>query len=131
MCSEVFRSSRVAFSQLEPRLGESFGKLSLFEKGSRGRQENRDFAAPNALERLDALTRHFRVRLYFAEPFARRIERNEARVTERLEVSQPSLRTRYAFGDNHEKAAVTGMRERGYNERVAGTWQTGSVYPAI
>jgi hypothetical protein len=127
MCSEVFRSSRVAFSQLEPRLGESFGKLCLFEKGSRGRQENRDFAAPDALECLDALARHFRVRLYFAEPFARRIEGDETRVTERLEVRQPSLRTRHAFGDNHEKAAVTGMRERGYNDCVAGTGKAGRV----
>jgi hypothetical protein len=124
---KVFGASCVAFSQLESRLGERSRKLGLLEKCTSRRKKNRDLSAPNAFERLDALTGYLGVRLYFTEAFAGRIERNEARVPKRLQVGQPPLCTGHTFGHNHEKPAVTGMRERGYNDRVAGTWEAGRV----
>ncbi|MGH9418556.1 MAG: hypothetical protein ACRD3J_01170, partial [Thermoanaerobaculia bacterium] len=46
-------------------------------------------------------------------------------------IGQPSLGAGYAFGDYDKKSALTGVRQGGDNDSVAGTWQTGCVYPAI
>jgi len=128
---EAFWAAGVSFSQLQARLSQSARQLSLFEKSARGCQKDRDFAATDSLECLNTLSGHFGVRLHFTESLAWRIKRHETGVSQRLQIGKPAFRAGNAFGDNHEKPAGAGMRERGNNDCVAGTWEAGSVYPAI
>ena len=62
---------------------------SRFLGGSTGRrQQHTKLAARQSLERLDALARHFHMRLGFTESLARRIERDRRLVEQRGEVGE-------------------------------------------
>ena len=127
MLRKRLRPSRVAFSELEPRVRESSRKLSLFQERTRGGEENADVTATDSLQRLHSLSRNFSVWLDFTEPFARGVKSDKVSVPEGLQIGEPAFGAGDAFSDNDEKTARAGMRERGYRDRVAGTWEAGCV----
>ncbi len=86
---------------------------------------------PDSLERLHSLSGNLRVWLGLTEAFARRVERHRPCISKRFEIGQPSLGAGYAFGDYNEKSALTGVRHGGDNDCVAGTGETGCVYPVM
>ena len=124
---EILRPAAVPFTYLESSLGERARQLRLLEQRPGGSEQDPDFAASDSLEGLDTLARDFGVRLYLAEALARGIESNEAGIPKGLEISEPSLGAGDAFGNNDEKPSLTGVRQRGYGDCVAGTGETGSV----
>jgi hypothetical protein len=127
MGSELFGSANVSFSYLESGFCNRPWKLRLLEKCARSREKNSHFAAPDPFQSFDAFTRNLGMGLGFAETLARRIKRDRSRITDRLEVREPPLGTRYAFGDDDEEPAGSGVRERGDGDSVPGTWKAGYV----
>src|SRR6185503_1828690 len=68
-------SMRITFPKLDAKLAQRARHSSFLEQRATRGQENSEISASQPLERLDSLTRDFHVRLCFAKPFARRIER--------------------------------------------------------
>jgi hypothetical protein len=112
-------------------VSERARKLSFLEKRARCRKENANVTPAYSLECLYPLTCDLGVRLSFAKSFTRRIESDGRRIDERLEIGEPALCSRHAFGYDDEKPTGTGVRERSDGERVAGAWDPGSVEPGI
>ena len=109
---ELAEPVRIALAELDPQLVQRARHSRLLEQRARRREQHPQFAARQPLERLDALAGHLHVRLGLAKAFARRVQRNGRVGHERLQIGEPSLGVRDAFGGDDEEARRQPPRER-------------------
>ena len=113
MRNECFRATHIAFAQLQSRTRQCLGERRQLQDRARRRQQQTHPTAHQLLERFDALTRHFRVRFYFAEAFARWIQCDRCRVDDGFEVGQPAFGVAYLVGDHDDQPLWQRTREGG------------------
>jgi len=124
MGCEVFRTPRVAFSQLDPRIRQRARELRSLEQSPSGCEEDSYVTAAETLECLHALAGYFGVRLSFSESLARRIKRDGKLGIHRLEIGEPALGGSHAFGNNDKKPPRALSAQSGNNNAVAGTFES-------
>ena len=124
---EGFEAPGVALAQLEARVAQGARQARSLEQGARRREEDAHVAVQQSFDGFHTFARHFGVRLEFAEPFPRRIERDPAGAAERVEVREPALGVGYGPGDHDEKAGRVRPREGGDEHGVARAGESGDA----
>ena len=97
-------------------------------------QQNAHLTVGHARQRLDPLPRDLGVRLRFAKPLARRVQRNGRITRERLQIGEPPLRVREPLRHHDEEAPRESACERSHDDggRRAGetaNWSAGRADP--
>ncbi len=92
----------LSLSQLDPARGQRTREARALEHCACGGHEELCFTARQAGQGLDALARYLQVRLYFSEPFARRVQ-HRTLFQQHIEIGEPPFGIGERLGDHDDE----------------------------